>query len=82
MDPFVLLRTKETQPQTQLPEGDRKRNVRGAFALNAGKSVRGKTILLIDDVYTSGATVNECSRSLNRAGAKEVYVLTLARAAS
>jgi ComF family protein len=80
MDPFVLLRTKETPPQTQLSEDERRKNMRGAFAVNSDRSVDGKRILLIDDVYTSGATVNECSRTLRRAGAKEVYVLTLAHA--
>ena len=80
VDPFILRRGKETPPQTQLPEDERRRNVRGAFALHPDKSVKGKTVLLVDDVYTSGATVNECSRTLKRGGAKEVYVLTLARA--
>jgi predicted amidophosphoribosyltransferase len=82
MDPFVLLRIKETLPQTQLSEEERRRNVRGAFALDPRRPVDGKKILLVDDVYTSGATVNECSRMLNRAGAEEVTVLTLARAVS
>jgi len=80
IDPFVLQRRKETAAQTQLAEEDRRRNVRGAFALRPNKSVNDKTILLVDDVYTSGATVNECSLTLQRAGANEVYVLTLARA--
>jgi len=79
MDPFVLFRSRETPPQTQLSEEDRKKNVRGAFFVNPGRSVEGKALLLVDDVYTSGATVNECSRTLVRAGAKEVFVLTLAR---
>jgi predicted amidophosphoribosyltransferase len=82
MDPFVLLRTKETLPQTQLSEEERRRNVRGAFAVNPQRSVDGKKVLLVDDVFTSGATVNECSRTLKRAGAEEVTVLTLARAVS
>jgi ComF family protein len=82
MDPFVLYREKETRPQTELTEEDRRRNVRGAFKLHPGKSVSGMGLLLIDDVYTSGATVNECSRALKRAGANEVYVLTFARAVS
>ncbi|MBI2533230.1 MAG: ComF family protein [Deltaproteobacteria bacterium] len=82
MDPFVLVRIKETLPQTQLSEEERRKNVRGAFALNPARSVDGKRVLLVDDVYTSGATVNECSRTLNRAGAEEVTVLTLARAVS
>jgi ComF family protein len=80
MDPFVLLRCRETPPQTQLTEQERRKNMRGAFAVNPDKPIKKKRILLIDDVYTSGATVNECSRALRRAGAKEVYVLTLARA--
>jgi ComF family protein len=79
MDPWMLLRSRETPPQTELSEEERRRNVRRAFSLNPAKSVRGKNVLLVDDVYTSGATVNECSRTLVRAGAKEVRVLTLAR---
>jgi len=80
MDPLILLRSRETPPQTQLAEEERRKNMRGAFSVNPAKSVAGKTVWLVDDVYTSGATVNECSRALLKAGAKEVYVLTLARA--
>jgi ComF family protein len=80
VDPFVLLRSRETPAQTQLTEAERRRNMRGAFAVNPDKPVKGKNVLLIDDVYTSGATVEECSRALRRGGAREVYVLTLARA--
>ena len=80
VDPFVLRRDRPTPPQTQLPEDERRKNVRRAFSLNADRSVDGKSILLVDDVYTSGATVNECSRVLKRGGAKEVFVVTLARA--
>ena len=79
MDPFILLRSRETPPQTQLTEEERKKNIRGAFSVDPKKAIEGKRLLLVDDVYTSGATVNECSRTLIRAGAKEVYVLTLAR---
>lgn len=82
MDPFVLSRTKETPPQTQLPEAERRKNVRGAFSLNPEKPVERKVLLVVDDVYTTGATVNECSRVLIRAGAEEVHVLTLARTVS
>jgi ComF family protein len=78
VDPFVLSRHKETPPQTQLKEDERRRNVRGAFSITG--SAKGKNVLLVDDVYTSGATVNECSRVLKKGGAKGVYVLTLARA--
>ena len=82
VDPFVLRRIKETPAQTQLNEEERRRNVRGAFALERGRSLEGRKILLVDDVYTSGATVNECSRTLKRGGAEEVFVVTLARAIS
>jgi ComF family protein len=82
LDPFLLQRKVETPPQTQLNEEERRRNVRGAFAVNPEKSLQNRSVLLLDDVYTSGATVNECSRCLKRAGAREVYVLTLARAVS
>jgi predicted amidophosphoribosyltransferase len=56
------------------------RNVRGAFALRPGREVRGKRLVLVDDVLTTGATVEECARVLRRAGAASVGVLTLARA--
>ncbi len=79
VDPFILSRPRETPPQTQLAEEERRKNVRGAFVVNPSSSVQGKRLLLVDDVYTSGATVNECSRTLLRAGAKEVQVLTLTR---
>jgi len=78
-DPFVLARSRETPPQTQLNEEERKKNIRRAFSVQSRRSLKGKAVLLIDDVYTSGATVNECSRALMRGGAREVSVLTLAR---
>jgi ComF family protein len=80
MDPFVLVRHRETPPQTQLSEEERRKNMRGAFTVHPNRAVKNRTILLVDDVYTSGATVNECSRALRRGGARDVYVLTLARA--
>lgn len=82
VDPFALQRNRATPPQTQLTEEERRKNMRDAFALRADGTVAGKSILLVDDVYTSGATVNECSRTLKKHGAKQVYVLTLARAVS
>ena len=74
MNPFLLERVRETEAQTQLAEDDRRKNVRRAFAVRAGQSVKGKNLLLVDDVYTSGATVDECSWTLFRAGAREVHV--------
>jgi ComF family protein len=80
VDCFTLFRKIDTPPQTQLPEEDRRKNIRGAFGLAAESAMKGKRLLLVDDVYTSGATVNECSRVLKRGGSREVFVLTLARA--
>ena len=80
MDLFLLQRRHETAAQTRLAEEERRRNVRGAFTLDPDRPIRGKRVLIVDDVYTSGATVNECSRTLKQGGAKEIYVLTLARA--
>ena len=80
VNPFLLERTRPTVPQTQLSESERRANVRGAFAVTAPERVEGKRVLLVDDVYTSGATVEECAKALCRAGAKVVDVFTLARA--
>jgi ComF family protein len=80
VDPFLLERTRSTAPQTQLSEKERKNNVRGAFTVSNPERLQGTCVLLIDDVYTSGATVNECARVLRRSGATAVDVFTLARA--
>lgn len=77
--PFLLKRTRSTEPQVNLSGKERKINVKGAFEVQG--NVRGRSILLIDDVYTTGATVSECSKVLRKSGAKEVCVLTLARTA-
>ena len=79
LDCFTLFRKMDTPPQTRLAEEDRRKNIRDAFAVAGEIAVAGKRLLLVDDVYTSGATVNECSRILKRGGAREVFVLTLAR---
>jgi ComF family protein len=74
-----LERTKFTRPQVELVGRDRMKNVSGAFALRYPHVVHGKRVLLIDDVFTTGATMNECSRVLKLAGAQSVTALTLAR---
>jgi predicted amidophosphoribosyltransferase len=66
--------------QGHLGPAARDRNVRGAFAMRARRSVAGKRVVIVDDVLTTGATVAECARVLKRAGATSVGVLTLARA--
>ncbi len=77
----ALRRVRQTPSQGGLSRHARYRNVRGAFRLDqkAAAEIAGQTVLLVDDVYTTGATVAECSRVLRRAGAKAVDVLTLAR---
>lgn len=80
LDPFVLLRTRATPTQVGLSEKERSANVAGAFAVRNRDAVRNRSILLVDDVYTTGATVAECAKVLRRAGARRVDVLVLARA--
>lgn len=76
----VLTRNIATVPQTGLDRRQRLKNVRGIFGLRFPDKVYGKKVLVVDDVYTTGATVNECARILLKFGAGQVDVLTLARA--
>lgn len=80
--PKALKRTRFTESQTGFTREQRRDNLRGAFAVSDPARVRGRSILLVDDVLTTGATANECSRILLRAGAKQVLVVTVARAVS
>lgn len=75
----LLKRCKFTLTQTGLNKAEREKNIKGAFEIADKKKVAGKDIILIDDVYTTGATINECARVLLKAGAQKVAVLTLAR---
>lgn len=75
----ALVRVKPTEHQTFLDKACREKNLTGAFAAAGGVNLKGKTVLLIDDVYTTGSTADECSRSLLNAGAAKVFVLTCAR---
>lgn len=76
----VLGRSRATPPQVGMDEQQRAHNVRNAFTVPAGAELRGMRILLVDDVYTTGATAASASRALRAAGALRVSVLTLARA--
>ncbi|MEW5947709.1 MAG: ComF family protein [bacterium] len=76
----ALVRTRHGKPQWKLKKyEERRRNVRGAFAVRGRAAVEGRRIMLVDDVYTTGATADECSRMLMERGAEAVHVFTLAR---
>jgi ComF family protein len=75
----LLKRVLPTRTQTQLSREDRAANMRRAFAIQPSKRLHGERIVLVDDVFTTGATTNACARILKRAGAGEVCVWTVAR---
>ncbi|MFB0972348.1 MAG: phosphoribosyltransferase family protein, partial [Neofamilia sp.] len=74
----VLLKPKFTEEQARLDSGERKTNLSGAFAIENQEKIEGKSILLVDDMITTGATVEECSKILKNHGAKTVIVLSIA----
>ncbi len=74
----LLTRQKPTPPQTQLRKEERLRNVQGAFELKADPRIHSLRILLVDDVFTTGATVNSCAKLLKEGGASRVIVVTVA----
>lgn len=78
--PKLLVRTRATESQTGYTREQRRTNLHGAFAVRDKVRVKGRSILLVDDVLTTGATADECSRVLLRAGAQQVLVATVARA--
>jgi ComF family protein len=80
LDSRLLHRMRVTVSQAGLTTHQRRENLRGAFFVPEPKRVAGKDVLLIDDIYTTGATVRACSRVLIRAGAASVRVATVARA--
>ena len=81
-DPLALTRIRPTKSQGAMPSAKaRRRNVRGAFrvAANRVEAVNSRNVLLVDDVYTTGATLDACAKALKEAGAERVLALTLAR---
>jgi competence protein ComFC len=75
-----LVKTGNAPPQAGLRAADREKNVKDAYAVRRPRKIKGRTLILVDDVTTTGATIRECARVLLEAGAKEVRALTLARA--
>lgn len=75
----ILIKSKNTKSQTELSERDRKENVKNTFKIKNSNIIKDKTILLIDDVYTTGATAEECKKLLLENGVKKVIVITIAK---
>lgn len=80
LDVATLARIRDTPPQTWQDRAQRRQNVRGAFAVTRPHRIVNRSLLLVDDVMTTGATLDECARTLLAAGTRRVDVFTLARA--
>ncbi|HOC02380.1 MAG TPA: ComF family protein [bacterium] len=76
----VLIKTRNNKSQTGLDSIERKQNVKAAYRVKKPSLVKNSSILVIDDVYTTGATAEEIYRTLKNSGAKTVYILTIAKA--
>jgi ComF family protein len=81
LDFLSLRRVIYTRSQTGLKSEERRRNVRRAFAIDGKRELKRKTVILVDDVATTGNTMNECARVLKKSGAEKVFCLALARTA-
>jgi ComF family protein len=77
----LLVRQRQTKPQAELTKAQRMKNLRNVFSLNPsfGKTILPSSVLLVDDVWTTGATLSECGRVLKRAGVKTVWAMTVCR---
>ena len=75
----VLKKGKYTKPQIECTHKQRIKNLKGAFYVVNSEKIKGKRIVLIDDVYTTGSTLKECAKALLKAGAKSVDTLTIAK---
>ena len=75
----ILVKIKDTKTQSTLTKKDRIDNLNDAFKVKNEDKIKGKNIILFDDIYTTGSTVNECSKVLKEAGAKKIFVITIAK---
>jgi ComF family protein len=75
----VLVRSRSTRPQVELSRRERRQNVKQAFAVTSTAALQETRVLVVDDVFTTGATLGEIARTLKAAGAKQVDVFALAR---
>jgi ComF family protein len=75
----MLVRTRSTRPQVELSRRERRQNVKQAFAVTSPEALQERRVLVVDDVFTTGATLGEIARTLKAAGAKQVDVFALAR---
>ena len=75
----ILIKVKNTKVQSTLTKNQRQNNVKNAFEIANKMLIKGKKIVLLDDIYTTGSTVNECAKKLKQAGASKVFVLTIAK---
>jgi len=75
----ALKKIKDTLPQSDLSGEERRKNISGAYSVRDKDAVNGKIILLIDDVFTTGSTLNECAQTLLNAGAHKIYCFTVAK---
>ncbi len=80
IEPEVLVRRRHTASQVGMSIQERRKNIKNAFEVKGPEKIKGKRILLIDDVLTTGATADACARVLIKGGARRVDILTLARA--
>ena len=74
-----LIKIKNTKPQMELKKEEREKNLGKAFKIKNSQTLLGKKIFLVDDVYTTGSTMDECAKTLKEAGAKQVWGIAIAR---
>ena len=75
----VLIKTKDNKPQSEMNQDARKSNVKGVYKVINKEKIYNKKVLIVDDIFTTGNTVNECAKVLRKANIKQVGVLTIAK---